>query len=107
MHLDLPKKVQIKNKIVVEGLIASYTKYLLSYTDRNPPSPAASPRPATVNLDAIRQEFYLVAQFDDGSPTNRAQHSSQITSRLILPATTSSNLLEVTLQHSFVRHLGK
>ena len=107
MHLTLPKKARIENKSAIDGLIASYTKYLLSYADRNPPSPAASPRPATVNLDAIRQEFYLVAQFDDGSPSNRVQHSSQITSRLILPATTSSETLEVTLQHSFVRHLGK
>ena len=107
MHLALPKKVQIKNKIAIDRLIVSYTKYLLSYTNRNPPSPVASPRPATVNLDAIRQEFYLVAQFDDGSPTNRVQHTSQITSRLILPASTSSDMLEVTLQHSFVRHLGK
>ena len=107
IQLEIPRKYQSKNTIALESLITSYTKYLLSYNSRNPPSPVASPRPATVNLDAIRQEFYLVAQFDDGSPTNRVQHSSQITSRVILPQTTSSNLYEVTLQHSFVRHLGK
>ena len=107
LHLELPRNFANKNRNKIKELITTYAQYLDSYTSRNPPSPTVSPHVSTVNLVAIRQEFYLIAQFDDGSAQHPVQHTSQITSRLILPESSNSDILNITLQYSFVRHLGK